>query len=130
MTAVSCLYTIVYYHFFFFFFLMIRRPPRSTLFPYTTLFRSEARGDPPHLRQGRHQRARAARGGGAAHPSAPWRGRRTAARPHIRLVLRSLPRRDPQHPRRGRDDPAGGEDRLRRAQGRPLRGGRGRGPAT
>src|SRR5947199_8863419 len=28
--------------FFYFFFLMIRRPPRSTLFPYTTLFRSEA----------------------------------------------------------------------------------------
>src|SRR2546422_7026937 len=27
---------------FFFFFLMIRRPPRSTLFPYTTLFRSQA----------------------------------------------------------------------------------------
>src|SRR5689334_23846298 len=27
-----------------FFFLMIRRPPRSTLFPYTTLFRSGARG--------------------------------------------------------------------------------------
>src|SRR2546430_9737435 len=30
-------------HFFFFFFLMIRRPPRSTLFPYTTLFRSPGR---------------------------------------------------------------------------------------
>src|SRR6516162_10567170 len=29
-----------------FFFLMIRRPPRSTLFPYTTLFRSEP-DDPP-----------------------------------------------------------------------------------
>src|SRR3712207_7490113 len=28
---------------FFFFFLMIRRPPRSTLFPYTTLFRSAHR---------------------------------------------------------------------------------------
>src|SRR5690242_21213180 len=28
--------------FFCFFFLMIRRPPRSTLFPYTTLFRSDA----------------------------------------------------------------------------------------
>src|SRR5256885_9295631 len=28
---------------FFFFFLMIRRPPRSTLFPYTTLFRSLAK---------------------------------------------------------------------------------------
>src|SRR5256885_11229510 len=26
---------------------MIRRPPRSTLFPYTTLFRSEHRGDAP-----------------------------------------------------------------------------------
>src|SRR5436853_3179506 len=31
----------------FFFFLMIRRPPRSTLFPYTTLFRSRAAGGPP-----------------------------------------------------------------------------------
>src|SRR2546430_11301711 len=29
-----------YSYVFFFFFLMIRRPPRSTLFPYTTLFRS------------------------------------------------------------------------------------------
>src|SRR2546422_1531765 len=29
---------------FFFFFLMIRRPPRSTLFPYTTLFRSRLQG--------------------------------------------------------------------------------------
>src|SRR2546430_12446879 len=26
---------------------MIRRPPRSTLFPYTTLFRSKVRGHPP-----------------------------------------------------------------------------------
>src|SRR5215831_20000912 len=36
--------------FFFFFFLMIRRPPRSTLFPYTTLFRSPPQGRPadPH----------------------------------------------------------------------------------
>src|SRR6266571_6170581 len=31
-----------FFFFFFFFFLMIRRPPRSTLFPYTTLFRSVA----------------------------------------------------------------------------------------
>src|SRR2546430_5569375 len=35
---------------FFFFFLMIRRPPRSTLFPYTTLFRS---ADRAHDRVGR-----------------------------------------------------------------------------
>src|SRR6266536_5603215 len=32
---------------FFFFFLMIRRPPRSTLFPYTTLFRSDPPADVP-----------------------------------------------------------------------------------
>src|SRR5262245_65946436 len=32
-----------YLLFSFFFFLMIRRPPRSTLFPYTTLFRSRSR---------------------------------------------------------------------------------------
>src|SRR5256885_11114147 len=30
---------------YFFFFLMIRRPPRSTLFPYTTLFRSTRSGE-------------------------------------------------------------------------------------
>src|SRR3712207_8265592 len=30
-----------------FFFLMIRRPPRSTLFPYTTLFRSEVELEQP-----------------------------------------------------------------------------------
>src|SRR6267142_4575410 len=34
------MYLFLFYLFFFFFFLMIRRPPRSTLFPYTTLFRS------------------------------------------------------------------------------------------
>src|SRR3989442_16027525 len=32
-----------------FFFLMIRRPPRSTLFPYTTLFRSLAADQPRRL---------------------------------------------------------------------------------
>src|SRR6266513_5166641 len=42
----------------FFFFLMIRRPPRSTLFPYTTLFRSPA---PPPGRAA--NRCRAPRGG-------------------------------------------------------------------
>src|SRR2546422_10432869 len=36
--------------FFFFFFLMIRRPPRSTLFPYTTLFRSRLE---PHRNRAR-----------------------------------------------------------------------------
>src|SRR6266850_7350953 len=37
----SCVFEI-----FCFFFLMIRRPPRSTLFPYTTLFRSFSRAAP------------------------------------------------------------------------------------
>src|SRR2546426_584692 len=43
----------------FFFFLMIRRPPRSTLFPYTTLFRSymfycaDIISEPPGTRSGR-----------------------------------------------------------------------------
>src|SRR2546428_14012215 len=42
----ACLFYLFFFNapahslFFFFFFLMIRRPPRSTLFPYTTLFRS------------------------------------------------------------------------------------------
>src|SRR5262245_66263539 len=48
----SCLFTFCSLHlpfFFLFFFLMIRRPPRSTLFPYTTLFRSSRRGLRPAL---------------------------------------------------------------------------------
>src|SRR3712207_7361251 len=36
-----------------FFFLMIRRPPRSTLFPYTTLFRSAAPVARPRAAEGR-----------------------------------------------------------------------------
>src|SRR5215475_14962071 len=39
--------------FFFFFFLMIRRPPRSTLFPYTTLFRSPRGPSPRRCRRPR-----------------------------------------------------------------------------
>src|SRR2546422_6318299 len=44
--------------FFLFFFLMIRRPPRSTLFPYTTLFRSPCRSG---LRTRRMRRPSSAR---------------------------------------------------------------------
>src|SRR6267378_7005459 len=49
-----CLFFSFFFFFFssfvcccFFFFLMIRRPPRSTLFPYTTLFRSSRPGPSP-----------------------------------------------------------------------------------
>src|SRR6266498_5576552 len=52
----------------FFFFLMIRRPPRSTLFPYTTLFRS----GPGAL----------AVGGGLARGQAPPRARRPRSEEH------------------------------------------------
>src|SRR3712207_8112715 len=49
----------------FFFFLMIRRPPRSTLFPYTTLFRSERRvgGCEDRERSAPAERAREVRAG-------------------------------------------------------------------
>src|SRR2546430_9236726 len=56
----------------FFFFLMIRRPPRSTLFPYTTLFRSlgPERFSSPEVGSHRMQRAaRASRQEGAHSPA-------------------------------------------------------------
>src|SRR2546428_791139 len=68
------------------FFLMMRRPPRSTLFPYTTLFRSvrdapEHRG--PHVQRAaeRYQLELVARGRGEAqHRAAPLVANRA---PHI-----------------------------------------------
>src|SRR5256885_10695078 len=60
----------------FFFFLMIRRPPRSTLFPYTTLFRS-ASGPGPADVEPLHRLPGAVGGGQAAHrPAAAGRSRR------------------------------------------------------
>src|SRR2546422_2687835 len=53
----------------FFFFLMIRRPPRSTLFPYTTLFRSRDGRCALELRRARH-------GEQPTRPDAPDRGLR------------------------------------------------------
>src|SRR2546430_5163809 len=78
--------------FIFFFFLMIRRPPRSTLFPYTTLFRSHVRQDDrgrirrrrPVLRlQGRPQRE--PRRGGLGDPAERVRGPRHQDRKSTRL---------------------------------------------
>src|SRR2546426_7751195 len=61
--------------FLFFFFLMIRRPPRSTLFPYTTLFRTRAvrEGTAAGLVLG--PRAGRCRGGGIRAGTRPGRGR-------------------------------------------------------
>src|SRR2546422_10383184 len=51
---------------FVFFFLMIRRPPRSTLFPYTTLFRSRSSGSVVDQRLLGRRRFRFRRRGGPA----------------------------------------------------------------
>src|SRR2546430_9134045 len=59
------------------FFLMIRRPPRSTLFPYTTLFRSPPRAcsdDPSPESRGSREQER--------------RGQRTSPRDHLRKARR------------------------------------------
>src|SRR2546422_6837682 len=57
----------------FFFFLMIRRPPRSTLFPYTTLFRSAERELPQDEGDAGALPARGA--GGRRHPTRKHRHR-------------------------------------------------------
>src|SRR5947209_18227281 len=43
MTRILIIYILQAFNMSHFFFLMTRRPPRSTLFPYTTLFRSRSR---------------------------------------------------------------------------------------
>src|SRR3712207_8145389 len=64
---------------------MIRRPPRSTLFPYTTLFRSARRARAPLRRAGRaHRRGARARGGPHAHGARAERGRKEHAPPRAR----------------------------------------------
>src|SRR5215813_14920350 len=66
-----------------FFFLMIRRPPRSTLFPYTTLFRSPARGVPAPRAEGAPGRPAPVPGRSEEHTS------ELLSRPHLvcRLLL-------------------------------------------
>src|SRR5256885_12183927 len=64
---------------------MIRRPPRSTLFPYTTLFRSLGHHDEAAVRRGQEGRQEARglrRGRGRAHPArhADRRGDRKSTR--------------------------------------------------
>src|SRR5688572_32244500 len=46
---------------------MLRRPPRSTLFPYTTLFRSSDQGDHRESAHARHSGPRGRRAGCRAH---------------------------------------------------------------
>src|SRR2546427_9606051 len=63
-----------------FFFLMIRRPPRSTLFPYTTLFRSVAAGCRDGVRSPARPRASRDAATLARGAARPPRARRAAPR--------------------------------------------------
>src|SRR3712207_9274678 len=88
----------------FLFFLMIRRPPRSTLFPYTTLFRSTPHGEDQGEEPGRRARRRRddqdhlAVHQGPADPALPRR-RAAVLRPRDREPGRH---RRPDHGRRDR----------------------------
>src|SRR5207248_10872025 len=78
--ASSVFFLLLLYLFYIFFFLMIRRPPRSTLFPYTTLFRS----------------AQLVRGGGRVeHVVVDLEGE-----PHVRAVAPQRLARGPRRPDR------------------------------
>src|SRR5260370_42292012 len=72
--------------YFFFFFLMIRRPPRSTLFPYTTLFRSPQEKRDRHFRRSQHL----SRGPGSCSPRAIRRARLRGHSHRTRWQFRAL----------------------------------------
>src|SRR5438093_8039992 len=97
------------------FFFMIRQPPRSTLFPYTTLFRSRARA-------GLGDRA------GRARTRPPAARARVGSPPRSPLARRRVdPRRAPRAARRRRRRRRGRARLRRRARPRPpapARGGR------
>src|SRR2546429_6867285 len=69
----------------FFFFLMIRRPPRSTLFPYTTLFRSNVIAHSHRI--GRYSQRLSANINHALHKPQVLHPRVTAIRPDRTLVV-------------------------------------------
>src|SRR5439155_2798083 len=79
---------------FFFFFLLIRRPPRSTLFPYTTLFRSPGAGDGPGARRATHAPSVAPRRGAGSRRLA---GRRAGSARRDRRTDRKSTRLNSSH---------------------------------
>src|SRR6266542_1629840 len=108
----SCMYHIhsLKLIYFLFFFLMIRRPPRSTLFPYTTLFRPRPHGHRPR----EPPRVQALLGRRRTHARVPRARRRRA--PPLRGPRPRRPRRPPDPPQ-----PTGGQSPHRRGAV-PLRG--------
>src|SRR5690242_21176626 len=76
--------------FFFFFFLMIRRPPRSTLFPYTTLFRSRRRSSPRGIGAGNSCVFLWAPGAGTSYSKHRSEEHTSELQSHVNLVCRLL----------------------------------------
>src|SRR2546422_10443568 len=130
-----------------FFFLMIRRPPRSTLFPYTTLFRSEV-GLPvtpraEHAERAEHHGERVLQPGREIAPPLPrevldphedLRHERRLALPHRRLAVLLAREHVPQRLARGglafvdrRERDGGGRQGQGKPEGAEGRGGAGRG---
>src|SRR6266568_6761233 len=111
---------IVFFLFISFFFLMIRRPPRSTLFPYTTLFRSDRDSARRPLGQ-----ARLASGRGGLERLLRWPGRATRAHrdppteQYVGYVSTGRGRRRTLH-RRAAIAHAGRVDRADRARADPA----------
>src|SRR6266498_3821495 len=112
--------------FFSFFFLMIRRPPRSTLFPYTTLFRS--RGGVAALRGGGVPRGGRGDPGFRARGARPRRGGVGDADARLHAPpARTADHRRPSPARLGRDARAGPRPLpLRRRPGAAVAARRGR----
>src|SRR5260370_40777725 len=105
-----------------FFFLMIRRPPRSTLFPYTTLFRS--RRPPTEVGLARLRHPKVSKSATADFDRRPSRRMATGTAEHM-AILRDAPLRSgapytkPRGPGRGTTSRPGELDRQLR---RPLVG--------
>src|SRR5438552_10546387 len=100
-------------------FLMMPRPPRSTLFPYTTLFRSgQARRlvhDAVARRGSREDRPEGRRGsgrdGGRSHERRPGAARQRSSGPHLSSISAARSQATPPRPRArgaGRPSPLGG----------------------
>src|SRR5690348_18081050 len=75
---------------------MIRRAPRSTLFPYTTLFRSRIAGSgaAEHQRAGTVERRRALHAAIEKNHAQPVERRKRSARAHLLLAFRAENRQD------------------------------------
>src|SRR3712207_9433259 len=80
----------------FFFFLMIRRPPRSTLFPYTTLFRSSLAAAPRTLVYG-YTAELDLTGHVRGVDSASWRAQLALVDRLVEQVVDGLPDRSEEH---------------------------------